>query len=207
MKALLASRMAEVGAILLALAGLGVLVALATHDGQDPSLNMATTRHAANLAGPGGAILSDLLLQSFGLAGALPGLAMLTWAWRIGSHRGIGGFPLRLFCLLLAMPLLATLLAAPTVGAAPASSGAAAPPARAAAASSRAVDARQLLDIITEVRENLRYKIEDGVVKFVTKDELAESCWPRRILSETVLTTTISRLRQALGEADAEAEA
>lgn len=31
---------------------------------------------------------------------------------------------------------------------------------------------RQLLDIITEVRENLRYKIEDGVVKFVTKDEL-----------------------------------
>lgn len=33
----------------------------------------------------------------------------------------------------------------------------------------------------------------------VTKDELAESCWPRRILSESVLTTTISRLRQALG--------
>ena len=33
----------------------------------------------------------------------------------------------------------------------------------------------------------------------VTKDELAESCWPRRILSEGVLTTTIGRLRQALG--------
>jgi len=31
---------------------------------------------------------------------------------------------------------------------------------------------KQLLDIITEVRENLRYKVEDGVVKFVTKDEL-----------------------------------
>jgi len=31
---------------------------------------------------------------------------------------------------------------------------------------------RQLLDIITEVRENLRYKVEDGVVKFVTKEEL-----------------------------------
>ncbi len=30
----------------------------------------------------------------------------------------------------------------------------------------------QLLDIIVETRENLRYKIEDGVVKFVTKDEL-----------------------------------
>jgi type II secretory pathway component GspD/PulD (secretin) len=31
---------------------------------------------------------------------------------------------------------------------------------------------KQLLDIITEVRENLRYKVEDGVVKFVTKEEL-----------------------------------
>lgn len=31
---------------------------------------------------------------------------------------------------------------------------------------------KQILDIITEVRENLRYKIEDGVVKFVMKEEL-----------------------------------
>ena len=31
---------------------------------------------------------------------------------------------------------------------------------------------KQLLDIITEVRENLAYKIEDGVVKFVTNEEL-----------------------------------
>ena len=33
----------------------------------------------------------------------------------------------------------------------------------------------------------------------VTKDELAESCWPRRILSEAALLTTISRLRSSLG--------
>jgi type II secretory pathway component GspD/PulD (secretin) len=31
---------------------------------------------------------------------------------------------------------------------------------------------KQLLDIITEVRESLHYKIEDGVVKFVTQEEL-----------------------------------
>jgi len=31
---------------------------------------------------------------------------------------------------------------------------------------------KQLLDLITEVRENLAYKIEDGVVKFVTAEEL-----------------------------------
>jgi len=31
---------------------------------------------------------------------------------------------------------------------------------------------KQLLDIIVETRENLRYKVEDGVVKFVMKEEL-----------------------------------
>ncbi|HEV2701647.1 MAG TPA: tetratricopeptide repeat protein [Steroidobacteraceae bacterium] len=36
----------------------------------------------------------------------------------------------------------------------------------------------------------------------VTKDELAEACWPRRVLSDTVLTTTLNRLRQALGDED-----
>ncbi|WP_411887077.1 tetratricopeptide repeat protein [Hydrocarboniphaga effusa] len=37
----------------------------------------------------------------------------------------------------------------------------------------------------------------------VTKDELAEACWPRRVLSESVLTTTINRLRAAIGDHDA----
>lgn len=34
----------------------------------------------------------------------------------------------------------------------------------------------------------------------VTKDELAEACWPGRILSDTVLSTTIKRLRAMLGD-------
>lgn len=34
----------------------------------------------------------------------------------------------------------------------------------------------------------------------VTKDELAEACWPRRVLSDSVLTKTISRLREVLGD-------
>ena len=42
----------------------------------------------------------------------------------------------------------------------------------------------------------------DHAGETVTKDELAEACWPGRILSETVLTTTVSRLRSALGEED-----
>ncbi|WP_273457274.1 protein kinase domain-containing protein [Nevskia ramosa] len=36
----------------------------------------------------------------------------------------------------------------------------------------------------------------------VTKDELIETCWPGRILSDTVLTTTVSRLREALSDDD-----
>ncbi|MEJ0006948.1 MAG: winged helix-turn-helix domain-containing protein [Steroidobacteraceae bacterium] len=34
----------------------------------------------------------------------------------------------------------------------------------------------------------------------VTKEELAEACWPRRVLSESVLATTINRLRAVLGD-------
>ena len=92
LKALIGHRSAELGGIVLAIAGLAVLVALVTYDPLDPSLNTATTRHAANLVGQGGALLADLLLQGFGLAGVLPGLALLAWAWRIWSHRGIGSF-------------------------------------------------------------------------------------------------------------------
>ena len=107
LKALIGHRSAEFGGVFLAMAGLAVLIALATYDPHDPSLNTATTRHAANLAGQGGAMLADLFLQGFGLAGVLPAMAMLAWAWRIASHRGIGSFAGRLACLLLAMPLLA----------------------------------------------------------------------------------------------------
>ena len=111
LKALIGHRSAEFGGIALGMAGLIVLIALATYNPLDPSLNTATTRHAANLAGLGGAMLADILLQGFGLAGVLPGIAMLTWAWRIGSHRGIGSVAGRLAFLLSALPCLAAVLA------------------------------------------------------------------------------------------------
>jgi len=92
------------------LPGLAILVPLVTYDPRDPSLNTATSRRVANLAGPGGAVMADILLQGFGLAGALPGVAMLTWCWRIVSHAGLGSVALRLAALLGAMPLLAAVL-------------------------------------------------------------------------------------------------
>ena len=112
LRSLLRRRMAELGAGLLALAGLLLLVALATYTAADPSLNTATNRAARNLLGLPGAIAADLMLQGFGLVGALPGLTMLAWAWRIGSHRGLGGLPLRIAALLGCMPIAAAALAA-----------------------------------------------------------------------------------------------
>ena len=105
-------RIAELCALGLGAAGLAMLLALATYSARDPSLNTATDRHAANLVGPVGAYLADLLLQGFGLAGTLPGLALLAWAWRVGSHRGLGSMAVRLASLLGGMPVLAAMLAA-----------------------------------------------------------------------------------------------
>jgi len=110
-RALMSQRSSEFGGLVLGLFGLAILVALATYDPRDPSLNTATTRHVSNLAGPGGAMLADILLQGFGIVGALPGVAMLTWCWRIASHRGLGSFGGRLAALLAGMPLLAAAVA------------------------------------------------------------------------------------------------
>src|ERR1700735_1394257 len=106
-KGLMSQRSAEFGGLLLGLLGLAILVALATYDPRDPSLNTATTRHVSNLAGPAGGMLADLLLQGVGVVGGRPGIAMLTWCWRIASHRGLGSLGGRVAALLAAMPLLA----------------------------------------------------------------------------------------------------
>jgi DNA segregation ATPase FtsK/SpoIIIE, S-DNA-T family len=111
LRGLIRRRLAELGAIFLAVAGVTALVALASYDVRDPSLNTATAAPAHNLMGPIGAMVADLALQGFGLAGALPALALLAWAWRIGSHRGLGGLALRLASLLAATPVLAGTLA------------------------------------------------------------------------------------------------
>ncbi len=110
-KAVMSQRSAELCALLLGLFGLAILVALATYDPRDPSIDTATSRHVSNLAGPGGAILADVLLQGFGIVSVLPGIAMLTWCWRLASRRGLGPFGGRVAALLAAMPLLAAALA------------------------------------------------------------------------------------------------
>ena len=111
-RAVMGRRLAEISGLAMAMGGIFIFVTLVTYNPRDPSLNTATSQHATNLGGPAGSILADFLLQGFGCAGGLPGLAMLIWAWRIASRRGIGHFGVRVFCTLLAVPLAALSLAA-----------------------------------------------------------------------------------------------
>jgi S-DNA-T family DNA segregation ATPase FtsK/SpoIIIE len=97
--------------LILACAGLALLIALGSYDPHDPSLNTASSRETHNLVGPLGAMLADLLLQSFGCAAALPGFTMLVWAWRLVSRRGMGSVAVRLASLLGAIPVVAAVLA------------------------------------------------------------------------------------------------
>ncbi len=111
LRTITARRLSEAAAIAVALLGAALLVALASYHAQDPSFDTATTHAVTNLAGPLGAVAADLLLQGFGLAGALPGLALLAWAWRIASRRPLRA-GVRIAALLGALPAAAAMLAA-----------------------------------------------------------------------------------------------
>ncbi|MFN7175128.1 MAG: DNA translocase FtsK 4TM domain-containing protein, partial [Thermaurantiacus tibetensis] len=65
----------------------GLALALWSHTPADPSLNTATSRAAVNLLGRPGALVSDLLLQGFGLAAVLPVALLLARAVHAFSGR------------------------------------------------------------------------------------------------------------------------
>ncbi len=110
-KAAIRRRLAELLALVLVLLAFVAIAALATYDPADPSWSTATADATRNLAGPAGAHVSDVLLQSVGFAAWLPVACLLTWAYRLATHRGLAPFPLRLACLLAALPLTAASLA------------------------------------------------------------------------------------------------
>jgi S-DNA-T family DNA segregation ATPase FtsK/SpoIIIE len=109
-KAALRRRGAELAGLALGVAGVALLVALLSYNPADPSLSTASMRETTNLAGPPGAILSDLMLQGFGWAAMLPSAVALGWAWRLATHRGLAPFAGRLAAVLAAVPLLAAAL-------------------------------------------------------------------------------------------------
>ncbi len=111
-KALIRRRLAELGGLALGLAAIAFLLALASYDPRDPSLDTASGAIPHNLAGPVGAWVADLLLQGFGIAAVLPGLAMLAWAWRVASRLGLDRPGLRMSSVAAAMPAFAALFGA-----------------------------------------------------------------------------------------------
>ena len=104
-------RINEILGILLGFTGLALLVAVGTHHPSDPSLSTATSAPVHNLAGPLGALVSDVLWQACGWAAYLPGAVLLGWALRMIMQRGVSLLPARLLALMLAVPMLAALFA------------------------------------------------------------------------------------------------
>ena len=99
-------RMMEIVGVATAGFGLVLMMALFTYSPGDPSLNHATARAPHNLLGLPGAYISDLLLQTFGLAIILAPVAFITWGVRMARTHHLGFFGLRLSLLLLALLMM-----------------------------------------------------------------------------------------------------
>jgi DNA segregation ATPase FtsK/SpoIIIE, S-DNA-T family len=99
-------RMMELLGIGIAALGVMLLMAIFTFNAADPSLNHATGTAPNNLMGMPGAYVSDLLLQTFGLAIVLVPLALMTWGVRMARTHHLGFFGLRLSLLLLSLLMM-----------------------------------------------------------------------------------------------------
>ena len=111
-------RLSELSGIAIAILVAGTLLALASYDPGDPSINTAVGGAPRNLMGLPGAWTADILMQTMGLAAWLVALLGAAWAWRLLSHRGLGRLWLRI-----AMVPAALLLASIALGAVPKFSG------------------------------------------------------------------------------------
>ena len=96
-------RAAEItGLALILTAALGATLLLSYVPG-DPSLNAAGSGSAANLLGPAGALIADIMVQTIGLVSAVPVLLFGIWGWRVLTHRPLERLALRIALLPLAL--------------------------------------------------------------------------------------------------------
>ena len=77
--------------------------ALLSYHPADPSWNSANGIAVQNWLAAPGAYTADLLLQTFGLAGAVPVLILVARGWRMVSHRGLPWFTLHLILVPIAL--------------------------------------------------------------------------------------------------------
>jgi len=105
----------ELAGAALALVALVLALALVSYSADDPSFNNATQGIARNLLGLPGAYVADIVLQTIGTAGGVLCLVLVTWGWRVLSHRGLPWLWLNLAALPVALTAVAIVLAAITV--------------------------------------------------------------------------------------------
>ena len=110
--AFLRYRAVELGGFAIVVAVLWLAAALATYDPADPSLNTASGRAPANIAGAAGATVADLLLQWIGMAAVLAFSVPLIWSWRIMTRHRFPAPRIRVASLVLAVILLPAAMAA-----------------------------------------------------------------------------------------------
>ncbi len=91
---------------------LALALALASFTQSDPSWNVATDSYPNNMLGQIGSHIADILLQSLGVASAILVIALACWSWRIGCHKGLPRFWLRICVLPLALLITASFWAA-----------------------------------------------------------------------------------------------
>ena len=107
LRAMLIRRAVELGGLALVAVAALAGVALATWSGQDPSLSHAADVRVHNLLGMPGAVIADLLTQTFGLAAASFVLPIGVWGWRLMTGRVVASEKVKL----VAWPIAAALLA------------------------------------------------------------------------------------------------
>ena len=107
-------RMTETAGLVLMAMGAMLLAAFVTYSPDDPSFNRAVDGPIANLMGRPGAFGADSLLQSLGLVGMIPGLALAAWGYQVAAKRGLRLAWLRVALLPLTLLLAAAAAAAVT---------------------------------------------------------------------------------------------
>ena len=120
----LTRRTQELAGIFLLTVAFVIAVSILSHDTADRSLNSTGADDIQNVLGWAGALVSDLLLQSLGLANTGFVIVLVAWAQRALAHRRFAHLLIRLALLPAAILLLAASLAkAPTPDAWPFLSG------------------------------------------------------------------------------------
>ena len=101
-------RVSEIAGLSIIACGVLYLGALASYAPTDPSLNAAGGAQVLNWLGRPGAIVADLMLQTFGLVALVPALLSLAWGQLLFRKLGVGQLWLRTVLALVALLLLAT---------------------------------------------------------------------------------------------------